>query len=185
MLRFYLLIFFIMASRSVFAQGYYIGGGLTSLSLSSDHPSINDQNGIGYHLFVGSKSENWGIELAAAGGLSFSAGETPGIYYPEDSAEYGNLDFGVKRYFHPQSYSELSPWVGVGFSLHFITWDTFYYNVDGYGYSLTGGVDYQMTPDWFLRGGLIYHDFKSDDTYEYGPYDGTATQLNAAIFYLF
>ena len=53
------------------------------------------------------------------------------------------------------------------------------------GYILAGGVDYQITPDWFIRGGMIYHDFKSDDTYEYGPYDGSASQLNLNILYDF
>jgi hypothetical protein len=185
MSRFYSLLFFLLATCNVYAEGFYIGGGISSVKLSSDHPSVNDQDGIGYHLLVGSRSENWGIELAATGGLSFNTGPTPGIYYPEDSSEYGNLDLGVKRYFHPKNYSELSPWVGAGFGLHFITWDTYYYNVDGYGYSLTGGIDFQMSMDWFLRGGVIYHDFKSDDTYEYGPYDSTTTQLNLSIMYLF
>ena len=185
MFRYFLLIVFLLTSRSICAQGYYLGGGVSSIKLNSDHPSINDQSGIGYHIFVGSKSENWGIELAAAGGLSFNTGSTPGIYYPEDNAEYANLDIGVKRYFHPKNYSVLSPWLGAGFSMHFITWDTYYYNVDGYGYSLTGGADFQMTPDWLLRAGVIYHNFESDDTYEYGPYDGTVTQVNAAIIYLF
>jgi outer membrane protein W len=169
----------------VSAEGFYLGGGISSVRLESEHPSVNDQSGIGYQLLVGSKSENWGIELAATVGPSFNTAPTPGIYYPEDSAEYGNVDLGVKRYFHPKNYSELSPWMGAGFSMHFITWDTYYYNVDGFGYSLTGGVDFQLAPDWFFRGGVIYHDFKSDDTYEYGPYDGTATQLNLIIMYLF
>jgi|GEM_PF-654022 len=183
--RLCLFLFLLPAAIHVCAEGIYIGGGFSSVRLSSDHPSINDQSGPGYHLLVGSRSENWGIELAATGGLSFDTGPTPGIFYPADTAEYGNLDLGVKRYFHPERYSELSPWVGAGFGIHFITWDTYYYNVDGYGYSLAGGVDLQMTPDWFLRGGVTYHDFKSDDTYEYGPYDGTAMQLNAVIIYLF
>jgi outer membrane protein W len=183
--RFYLFLFLLFISGNIYAEGFYFGGGLSLIRLSNDHPSINNQNGTGYYLFAGTRSENWGFELAATGGLSFDTGQTPGIYYPEDSAEYGILDIGFKRYFHPKSDTNLSPWIGVGLGLHFVTWDTYYYNVDGFGYSVTGGVDYQIAPDWFIRGGMIYHDFKSDDTYEYGPYDGTASQVNLSIIYEF
>ena len=183
--RLYLLLLIPVVSGVGYAEGFYIGGGISLIRLSSDHPSINDQNGTGYHLLAGTKSENWGFEMAATGGLSFDTGQTPGIYYPEDSAEYGILDLGIKRYFHPDEYTRLSPWLGVSLGMHFITWDTYYYNVDGYGYSISGGVDYQIVPGWVVRGGAVYHDFKSDDTYEYGPYDGTASQLNLNIIYLF
>ncbi len=183
--RFYLFIFFLVISGNVYAEGFYIGGGISLISLNSEHPSINDQNGTGYHLLAGTKYENWGIELAATGGLSFNTAPTPGIYYPEDSAEYGILDLGFKRYFHPKNYTELSPWIGVGLGLHFIDWSTFYYNVTGFGYSISGGIDYQIVPGWFVRGSAVYHDFKSDDTYEYGPYDDTATQVNLIIIYQF
>ncbi len=117
--------------------------------------------------------------------MSLNTGPTPGIYYPDDSAEYGILDLGTKRYFHPHKHANLSPWIGAGIGLHFIDWRSYYYTVDDYGYSLSGGIDYQIDPDCFIRGGAVYHDFKSDDTYAYGPYDATATQLNVMIIYLF
>jgi len=183
--RLCLFLLFLFISGEVYAGGFYIGGGVSLVTLNSDHPSINDQNGIGYLLFAGTKYDKWGIELAATGGPSFSTGPTPGIYYPEDSAEYTILDLGIKRYFHPKNTTNLSPWIGAGLGLHFIDWSTFYYNVDGYGYSISGGVDYQIDPDWFIRGGAVYHDFKSDDFYEYGPYDDTATQINLVVFFLF
>jgi hypothetical protein len=182
--RFYLCLFLVL-SGPVHAEGFYIGGGISSVKLNSDHPSINDQSSTGYHLLVGTKSENWGFEAAVTGGMSFNTGPTPGIYYTEDSADYGILDLGVKRFFHPESYQNLSPWVGAGLGLHFITWRTFYYNVDGYGYSITGGIDYQIEPGWLVRGGMVYYGFTSDDTYDSGPYDGTTTQLNFAVIYMF
>lgn len=181
----YLFFLFLYLPGNLCADEFYIGGGISSIRLSMDHPSINNENGAGYHLFAGTKYENWAIELAATGGLSFTTEETPGIYYPEDSAEYGNLVLGFKRHIHLANNRELSPWLGAGFGLHFITWDTFYYNVDGYGFSISGGADYLITPDWFVRGSMDYHNFKSDDTYEYGPYDGTTTQFNISIGYLF
>lgn len=183
--RVYLLFFLLVLSTHVCANQFYIGGGISSIRLNIDHPSVNSQTGAGYHVFAGTKYERWAIELAASGGLSFTTGETPGIYYPEDSAEYGNLVLGLRRYFSQANSSELMPWLGVGLGLHFITWDTFYYNVDGYGLSISGGADYLITPDWFIRGGVYYNDFRSDDTYEYGPYDGRASQLNIVLGYLF
>ena len=65
------------------------------------------------------------------------------------------------------------------------SWSTYYYNVDGYGYSLTAGLDYQLEPRWLVRGGFVYHDFTSDDTYDYGPYDGKTTQIYLTVMYLF
>jgi hypothetical protein len=183
--KLYWLIVILLFSGSTYAEGFYIGGGLSSIKLSSGHPSINEQSGGGYHVLAGTRSKDWAIELAATGGLSFSTGETQGIYYPEDSAEYGNLDLGLKRLFHPEAYPGLTPWLGAGLGLHFITWDTYYYDVGGLGYSLTGGVDYYMTMDWLVRGGVVYHDFTTDDTYDYGPYDDSAMQLNITIMYLF
>lgn len=183
--RFCLLLSLIFVSGYVLAEGFYLGGGISFIRLSSEHPSINDQNGTGYYLFAGTRSDNWGLELAATGGLSFNTGETPGIYYPEDSAEYGILDLGLKRFFHPEKYTNLSPWIGAGLGLHIITWDTYYYEVGGFGYSLSGGLDYRIAADWFVRGGMIYNVFQSDDTYEYGPYDGTSSQLNLILFYQF
>lgn len=183
--HFYLFLLFFVISGNLYAEGFYIGGGISSIRLSSEHPSINDQSGTGYQVFAGTKYVNWGIELAATGGLTFNTEPTPGIYYPEDSAEYAVLDLGLKRYFRPQGYAELSPWIGAGLGLHFTDWSTYFYSVSGIGYSLTAGVDLQMDPDWFVRGGMVYHDFKTDDTYGYGPYNDTATQINLAIIYLF
>lgn len=185
------LLFLVLAFLSAisFSQavesGFYIGGGFSSVKLDIDHPSINNQSGTGYHILVGSRSEKWGFELAATGGVSFSTGETPGIYYPPDSAEYGILDIGVKRFFNPEAQPNLYPWIGVGLGLHFITWDTYYYNVDGYGYSLTAGIDYQVQAAWLIRVGAVYYDYESDDTYDYGPYDGKTTQVNFALIYQF
>ena len=176
---------FVFSFSGAVESGFYLGGGFSSVKLDSDHPSINDQNDTAYYLLVGSRSEKWGFELATTGGMSFSTGETPGIYYPADSAEYGILDIGIKRFFNPEVSPKLYPWLGVGLGLHFISWNTYYYNVDGYGYSLNGGVDYQLEPHWLVRGGVIYHDFESDDTYDYGPYDGKTTQVNLAVLYLF
>ena len=185
MFRFYLIIFILLSSTNISAEGTYIGGGLSSIKLNSGHPSINDQSGGGYHVLIGTRSKDWALELAATGGLKFNAGETPGIYYPEDSAEYGNLDLDLKRFFHLDGHPGLSPWLGAGFSLHFTMWNTYAYDVSGLGYSLTGGVDYYMTINWLVRGGMVYHKFKSDDTYDYGPYDDRAMQLNLTLMYLF
>ena len=182
--RLYILLILFLSGR-IWADQFYIGGGFSSVRLNSDHPSINSQDGAGYHVFAGTKYERWAVELSASGGLSFNTGETPGIYYPEDTAEYGNLVLGFKRHFEQAKNSQLSPWLGAGAGLHFIAWDTYYYNVDGYGFSISGGADYLMTPDWFVRGSVNYHDFSSDDTYDYGPYDGNATQFNVSIGYLF
>lgn len=183
--RFYLLIVFLAVAGIAHAQGVYLGGGISFVNLNSDHPSINDQSNTGYHLLIGTRSENWGLEAAASAGMSFNTGPTPGIYYPDDSAEYGILDLGFKRYFHPQKHTNLSPWIGAGIGLHFIDWRSFYYYVDGYGYSLSAGIDCQLNTDWFVRTGAVYHDFESDDTYDYGPYDATAKQLNVMIIYRF
>jgi opacity protein-like surface antigen len=118
------------------------------------------------------------MEISVTGGLTFNTGQTPGIYYPEDSAEYGNLELGVRRYFHPENHAKLSPWVGAGVGIHATTWDTYYYEVVGLGYSVAGGVDYEVTPGWFVRGGAIFHFFDSEDTYDYGPYDDKSTQMS-------
>lgn len=186
LLRFLLYVILFTCSVSVSAEsGFYLGGGFSSVKLDIDHPSINSQSGTAYYILAGTRSEKWGFEAAATGGMSFSTGETPGIYYPADSAEYGILDLGIKRFFNPEANPKLFPWLGVGLGLHFISWSTFWYNVDGYGYSLTAGIDYLLEKHWFIRGGLVYYDFKSDDTYEYGPYDGNTTQVNFAIIYLF
>ena len=180
-----LVLLVIIVSETTSAEGFYMGGGFSSVSLHSDHTSINDQKGTGYHLLVGTKNENWGFELSVTGGISFRTGETPGIYYPEDSAEYGILNPSVHRYFHIDRSPEFSPWLGAGFSIHLISWDTCYYNVDGYGYSVSGGMDFKLTSAWLFRVDATYHNFVSDDTYEYGPYDNNAAQIDFAMIYPF
>jgi opacity protein-like surface antigen len=166
-------------------SGFYLGGGFSAINLDIDHPSINSQSDAAFHILAGTRFEKWGFEIAATGGMSFSTGETPNIFYPPDSAEYLSLDLGVKRFFNVEAVPNLYPWIGAGLGLHLITWDTYYYNVEGYGYSLTAGIDYQLRPHWLVRGGVVYSGFESDDTYEYGPYDGNTIQLNIGIIYLF
>jgi hypothetical protein len=183
--RIYLILFILTVSGTADAERNYIGGGFSSVNLNSDHLSVNDQSSTGYYLLMGKKTENWGIEATATGGISFDTEPTTGIFYPKDNAEYGILDLGFKIYFHPENHAKLSPWVGAGFGLHFIDWQTFFYRIDGYGYSITGGIDYELEPNWLVRGGAVYHDFTSDDTYGYGPYDGSTKQLNLILIYMF
>lgn len=186
LLRFLLyLILFVFSVSASAESNIYLGGGFSSVELNIDHPSINSQSGTAYYIFVGTRSEKWGFEAAATAGMTFSTGVTPGIYYPPDSAEYGIVDLGIKRFFKTKTDPNMIPWIGVGLGLHFITWNTYYYNVNGNGYSLTAGFDYQLEHHWLARGGVVYYDFKSNDTYDYGPYDGNTTQVNFAIIYLF
>ena len=183
--RIHLILFILAVSGFALTEGNYFGGGISSVNLNSDHPSVNDQSSTGYYLLTGSKTESWGIEATVTGGPSFDTGPTPGINYPEDKAEYGILDLGFRVYFHPENHVKLSPWIGAGLGLHFIDWETFFYRIDGYGYSITGGIDYELEPNWLVRGGAVYHDFTSDDAYGYDSYDGTTKQLNLILIYLF
>ena len=174
----------LMLAHSSFAERYFIGGGVSQIWINSDHPAIGSQSATGFQFTSGVIWEHLGLDFTL-GGATLDTGEVTDIYYPPDSADYGIIDLGVKYYFRIAEEDRIVPWVGAGIGLHLISWDTYWYNVDGSSYSLCAGFDARLISNAYLRTGLKYHSFTSDDTYDYGPYDGETFELDVGVIWLF
>ncbi len=174
----------LLGTLSAYAERYYVGGGVSQIAIDHGHEAIGSQNATGYQLVTGVIWDHWGLDFSISG-TTLDTGEVTDIYYPPDSADYGILDMGLRYYFRIVEDDQIIPWVGAGLGIHFISWDTYWYNVDGAGYSLAAGVDCRVVSNLYLRSGLKYHRFTSDDTYGYGPYDGTTIEANIGLIWLF
>ena len=167
--------------------GTYLGLGFSNLNLDSDHPSIGAHSGKGYQLVFGKYGvSKFSGEIVMSGGLRFSTGPVPDPYYPEDSAEYGYFMFGSRFHFMDPIDHVFSPWLGLGWAWHAITWNTYFYEINGTSLTPYAGVDIRLGD----RGGLLRvelkrHSFDVSSGWYGGNYDVAVDELNISLGYLF
>jgi opacity protein-like surface antigen len=175
----------LMATHNSLAQPY-VGLGVSRLSLSSQHSSVDGRSGTGFTLFGGFEfASTWSAELSVSGATGIDTGPTPGIFYPADSAEYSILRLNVRKGFWTFTERRWTPWVTAGVAYHYINWDTFYYQLDGAGLSLGAGVDLELVRTWRVRIQAIRHSFSARDTYADGTFSSRSTELSAGVIYTF
>lgn len=169
------------------SAGTYMGLGTSSFDLDSDHPSIGTRNGGGYQLIFGRYgARHLSGEIVMSGGLRFIAGPVPSPYYPEDSAEYGYFMFGVRFHFMDPAKHVLSPWLGLGWAWHTITWNTYFYEIDGTSLTPYAGVDILLGKSGgLLRLDLKRHSINASSGLYGGNYDVDVAELNVSFGYHF
>jgi hypothetical protein len=174
-----------VATQGASAQPY-LGAGVASLSLDSQYASIDGRSGTGITLYGGYEFvPTWSMELSVTAATGIDTGPTVNIFYPADSAEYSVLRFGVRKSLWTLGERRWTPWVAVGVAYHYVNWDTFYYQLDGTGVSLGGGVDVALAPSWRLRLQAMRNRFSARDTYGEGPFGTRSNELSASALYAF
>jgi opacity protein-like surface antigen len=163
----------------------YVGLGVANLSLSSEYPSIDGRSGTGFTLIGGYEfAPTWSMELSVSA-TDIDTGPTLNIYYPADRAEYSILGFSVRKSFWTFAERRWAPWLSAGTAYHYLNWDTFYYQLDGTGFFLGGGVDVELVKPVLLRIQASWHRFSLRDTYGDGPFSSRSRELSASAIYAF
>ena len=168
-------------------EGTYMGFGQSQFKLTSDHPSIGLEKGGGYQVLFGRYgSPTFSGEMIISGGFSFPTEPVPSPFYPEDSAEYSYIMFGGRFHLMDLAHKKVSPWVGLGWAWHAITWNTYFYNIDGTSITPYAGVDI-LLGDWggLLRVEVKRHSFSVSSGWYGGNYDIDADEFTASLGYLF
>ena len=168
-------------------HGIYVGLGLSDGSINSDYSAIGNQNSAGYFVTFGWPfAETWSFETEAGGFNSFNTGPTENIYYPADSAELGYINFGIRKSLWARGERNWTPWLAARYGYYYYGWNTFYYSLDGFGPSVSFGIDLSLGDTSFLlRLKMDYHRFSATDLYGYGPYQNTVKSLSSALIYQF
>ena len=175
----------LLVTHNALAQPY-VGLGVSRLSLNSEYSSVDGRSGTGITLFGGTEfAPTWFAELSISAASGIDSGPTENIFYPADSAEYDILRIAARKSFPGLADQSWTPWVTVGTAYHYVSWDTFYYQLDGSGLSFGGGVDFELAPSWSLRFQAISHRFSAHDTYGYGPFSSRSTELSAGVVWHF
>ena len=174
----------VMAMQGAWAQPY-LGIGVASLSLDSQYASIDGRSGTGITLYGGYEFvPTWSVELSVSA-ADINTGPTVNIFYPADSAEYSILRVSMRKSLWTLRERGWTPWVAAGSAYHYVNWNTFYYQLDGTGVSLGGGVDVALAPSWRLRLQAMRHRFSARDTYGEGPFSTRSNELSASAMYVF
>lgn len=163
----------------------YVGLGLAQLSVSSEYSAIDGRSGSGFALIGGHEfAPTWFAEFSVSA-ANIDTGPTENIFYPADGAEYSVLRFGIRKSLWPLVARRWAPWFAAGGAYHYANWDTFFYQVDGLGFYLGAGVDFELAQAWRARLQGMWDRVSAHDTYGYGPFDTRTTELAAALIYVF
>ena len=167
--------------------GTYVGLGVSSFDMDSEHPSIGTQGGGGYQLIFGRYgAQDLSGEIIMSGGLRFPTGPVPDPYYPEDSAEYGYFMFGGRFHFLDPAEHLISPWLGLGWAWHAITWNTYFYEIDGTSLTPYAGVDFLFGDrKGILRVDLRRHSFNASSGWYGGSHNVRVNEFNLSFGYHF
>ena len=168
-------------------EGTYMGLGTAQLDLSSDIPYIGSPGGGSFQgIFGRYASQSFSGEIVISGGLRFNTGPVPDPYYPEDSAEYGYFMFGFRYHLMDLVQSKISPWIGLGWTMHDIMWNTYFYNITDTGFTPYAGVDVlPFGKNVLLRIELKKHSFSAPADSSEGSSKISVSEFNISLGYLF
>jgi hypothetical protein len=163
---------FLVLPAPTFANPWYFGLGPSNASIHSDYSAIGDKSAGGLAIVIGVEfADTWSAEMFASVGHNISTDTTQNIYYPPDSAEYGVVDFRIRKSFWPLDKKGWTPWIGAGYGIGSVSWDTFFYQVNGDGLALSGGADMKLgRSPLVVRLQVMELTYSGHDTYGYGPY---------------
>ena len=141
----------------------YLGLGISRISINSAHPSIHDQSISGITLLYGIRRDSFVFETVMGGGGGIDTEPTSDIYYPEDTADYGFISFSFLYHFRDlQLQGNVVPYVGGGYSINSINWQTYVYDHSGDGYTFTAGAAFPIDRYWSVQGTFQYINFSGE-----------------------
>jgi hypothetical protein len=177
----------LVSGSPVSARPWYIGLGPSYASIHSDYSAIGSKSANGYAILAGLEFANtWSLEMFISTGHHISTDATRNIYYPPDSAEYSVVDFSIRKSIWPLDEKGWTPWIGAGFGIGEVYWDTYFYEITGTGLALSGGVDLEIGKSpLVVRMQFMEHSFSAADTYGYGPYKVRGELFSALLMYRF
>lgn len=165
---------------------YYVGFGASNLSSSSDYSAIDSKGGTGFTLYLGYEiAPTWLAELSVSDVLAMKTGPTEQISYPADKAEYGVISLNIRKNIWPLSERTWTPWVSTGLSYHHINWDTYFYQLEGFGVNVSGGLEFEMAKALRLRIKSAVYKSGLYNTYDDGPFDSSTLEFSASLVYAF
>lgn len=175
----------LLAVQMSLAQSY-IGLGVSNLSSGSEYSAIDGKSGTGFTLYVGHTfASTWYAEISVSDVLEMQTGPTELISYPADQAEFGLINFSVRKNFLRPEKHTWSPWISAGISYHHINWDTYFYQLEGFGLSLSGGLEFTLYKYWHLRLKSALYRYSAYNNYNEGPLKSSVFELSASVSYSF
>jgi len=167
------------------SDGMYLGIGPSWGNISSD-ALTNDHNLSGFSFVWGFRGK--GIvspELVASGYGNLRTKQTVNIYYPEDTAEYTILNFNMKFDLLSLPKRGWTPWVSLGYAVHILMWDSYFYDQLGGGFAPGCGFDVVIKNGLMLRGHAFYYSAKMKDNYDYDGPDLKSNEFTVMLLYEF
>ena len=177
-------------SSAQISSEQYVGGGVGRFSISSDHPSIDDQSVFGISLLYGIRRNSHVFEVSMGGASGIDVGPTPDPFYPADSADYGYFSLSYQYQFRILFPSTtVTPYLGGGYSFNSINWNNYVYDHSGDGYSIIGGVIFRLQTRWSVNLAVRRMSFSGERvlfvTNDYPDYDSEVCEFSANLVYHF
>ena len=167
------------------AQGFRFGFGGSLLDVKSSYISIPSFQKSAYSISFGWQfNDNFSCLLGATIVDRIKTDTTQNIYYPDDTAEFGIVDVSIRYYFVFENEQKIMPWLGFGYAIENANWDTFFYSVTTTGVSISLGFEYKIGYGFLFDVFYQYQTTDGYDTYDYGPYQLTTTEIGVQIHYL-
>jgi hypothetical protein len=133
--------------------GVSFSAGLMSARASSD-ALAGDARQSGYELSLGYRAwEQLSFDLTVSVlGDTVPTKETTEIFYPPDRAEVSVLGLGMRVDVLSPARHRWTPWIGAGFGIATLVWDTYLYEQQGVGPYIALGLDLEPLRGLILRG---------------------------------
>jgi len=177
-----------MAAEHYPTNGQYVGAGLSHFLIQSNHPSIGSQSVTGIEVVYGIWSKQHLFEISAGGGSGVNTGPTPDIFYPGDSADLMSLAITYQYHFLNLTQTVM-PYVGLGYSINSINWNTYVYDLTGEGLTMLAGVRIPLNRDWRVNFSYRHNRYSGSriifSSGGYPDYDTTIKETAMVLEYLF
>lgn len=141
-----------LATESEIKSEQFVGLGMSKVSIDSGHPSIGNQSVSGLVVQFGYRNQNHVFEMATGGADGLDVGPTYDIYYPEDSAEYMYLSLSyIYQFRNLLEANAVIPYLGGGWHISSVNWDTYVYDHTGEGITIVGGIIIPLEDRLFIN----------------------------------
>ena len=163
-----------------------LGGGVSYVYFNNKHPSIASETVPVWYVSMGSRLENAGMEFVFSGArLAGESDATAAPDYPSEEVKYFALDGNIKYYFRDAMEKRFTPWLSLGWGVHFFGLENYYYPTYGYQLVLGAGADLPLYRSCFIRGGIRTSFYFTEDPWLNDVYSGTTAGVDLALIWLF
>lgn len=136
--------------------------GYSNISVNIDNPAVDGQSSGGLNLGIKQYfNDDWSYEVSLTAGR-IDVGPASDIFYPADTASLGLVYLGIQKDFKFSQDNGLRGWLGAGYSIQIINWDTYVYDISGSGFALSAGLLQLLDKNWRINGGYRYHSFDGE-----------------------